>query len=604
MRSCLLTVFFLSSLLSFGQVFDVETIKSEGPDDNRINFVILPDGYQESELEKFRNDALFLTDRIFSNSFFQEYSDFINVHIVKVPSNESGASHPGNANDEPGNHPVKSVDNYFGSSFDVAGVHRLLVPLNGTRVYSVLADNFPNYDQIFVLVNSPFYGGSGGVFATASVGPNAVEVAIHEIGHSFAALGDEYDYPGSSPWEAPNTTQETQREQIRWNVWINEDTPIPTPETAQYDAVVGLFEGAAYNPTGWYRPKLNCKMQTLGQPFCEVCSEAFILQFYELQNPILEVTPEPSYTVSGEETLDFEADLIGYGSIKYEFTWKVNDEIQDIQGNKLSIEFTDTENLQNTIELMVRDTSGFVRKTEVEYTTQWVVNGFIKGQDYNPEITSFEPEVASAGETVTITGLNFNESAENVSVEIGETALDILSFEDNRITVSIPETSLIGAFKLTINGEEAISEEEFVTRPRITDFNPKSAEVGESILIEGTNFSAISEENLFSFGQTVVTPISSTATMAEVVIPEDAFSGRIKLEVNGIAVLSQEVFEVLVITGIPNASLQKSIQLYPNPSEGYIKLIIPSDFSSEEMEIGIFSLKGDRVLEIRKVKPG
>jgi hypothetical protein len=82
------------------------------------------------------------------------------------------------------------VDNYFGSAFDSYNIHRLLVPTKTFAINNVLATNVPNYDQVVILVNSPYYGGSGGQFATSSTHTSANEIAIHEIGHSFVGLID------------------------------------------------------------------------------------------------------------------------------------------------------------------------------------------------------------------------------------------------------------------------------------------------------------------------------------------------------------------------------------------------------------------------------
>jgi hypothetical protein len=118
------------------------------------------------------------------------------------------------------------------------------------------------------------------------------EIIAHEAQHSFSALGDEYDYVGVDPWEAPNTTQTTARKDIRWTHWIDAATPVPTPETPAYAKLPGLFEGAAYNATGWYRPKQNCRMRENGIPFCEVCNEAIILSLYDHVSPLDSALPK------------------------------------------------------------------------------------------------------------------------------------------------------------------------------------------------------------------------------------------------------------------------------------------------------------------------
>ena len=146
MKMQLFLILLFYSLGVKAQIFDRETILSSGTDDSRINIIILPDGYTASEMTKFISDANELSNALFEESPYKEYIDFFNVYAIKVPSNESGASHPGTATDvsEPA-HPVSTVDNYFGSTFDYYGIHRLLVATNSSAIYNVLANNFPNY---------------------------------------------------------------------------------------------------------------------------------------------------------------------------------------------------------------------------------------------------------------------------------------------------------------------------------------------------------------------------------------------------------------------------------------------------------------------------
>ncbi len=211
-------------LSSFSQVFEVDTIQFTGDLDHRVNLVILGDGYQSHELPQFVLDASNFTETFFSNRPYTEYQQFFNVFSIKVPSNESGASHPGTASDvdEPAI-PVVEVDNYFGSTFDYLELHRLLVPVNTVAIKTVLANNIPAYDLVVILVNTPYYGGSGGEFATATTNSDSRDVAIHEIGHSFVGLGDEY-WPGEQfVWESINLTQETSPSLVSWKNWLAEE---------------------------------------------------------------------------------------------------------------------------------------------------------------------------------------------------------------------------------------------------------------------------------------------------------------------------------------------------------------------------------------------
>src|SRR5262249_46340753 len=115
------------------------------------------------------------------------------------------------------------------------------------------------------------------------------DMLVHECGHVVANLGDEYDSPnpGYPNTEEPNTTQTTTRAAIKWNAWISTNTPVPTPETGTYANAVGLFEGAHYQTTGWYRPKLACRMNSFfTRTYCEVCTEALVLALYKQARPI------------------------------------------------------------------------------------------------------------------------------------------------------------------------------------------------------------------------------------------------------------------------------------------------------------------------------
>src|SRR5204863_1547805 len=131
-------------------------------------------------------------------------------------------------------------------------------------------------------------------------------VLTHETGHVLANLGDEYTsaYPGYPDIEEPNTTRETRRDFVKWKAWISTNTPVPTPATAPYSSVVGLFEGAHYHTTNWYRPKLDCAMRSYGAAFCEVCSEALVLEIYKRVRPVDGFSPATtSLSVSNSQPI-------------------------------------------------------------------------------------------------------------------------------------------------------------------------------------------------------------------------------------------------------------------------------------------------------------
>jgi hypothetical protein len=252
-------------------------VKETGPRDKRINIVILGDGYVASEKTKFLTHLKTVADAVVKDLPLTGYSEYFNIYGIFVASNQSGADNPAQG---------ITRDTYFGASYS----GRLLT-VNTGKVFPVINKYLPESDMQFIVVNDGTYGGSGGQVAVANFADP--EIIAHEAQHSFSGLGDEYDYAGVTPWESPNTTKQTNRASIRWAHWIAESTPVPTPETANWSKVPGLFEGAAYNAVGWYRPKLNCRMRENGIPFCDVCSETILLSLYEQVSPIDSAFPKP-----------------------------------------------------------------------------------------------------------------------------------------------------------------------------------------------------------------------------------------------------------------------------------------------------------------------
>lgn len=271
-------IYLVCLLLSFSnlkaQTYDVDTLLYNGDINKLINIVILGDGYTVAQTSQFIANAQSMSNYLFAEEPFLQYKKYFNVFIIKVPSIQSGVSHSGTATDvsEPVI-PVTSVNNFYGSRFDVSNIHRLLVPSNYGNINSVMANNFPSYDQVLILANSTEYGGSGGTYATSSINSQANEITVHELGHSFAGLADEYTIGGQG--ERPNRTTETNTNLVKWKNWLNINN-------------VGIFPVGI---EGWQRPHQNCKMRALGLPFCAVCKEAIIERIHDLTNPILNFQP-------------------------------------------------------------------------------------------------------------------------------------------------------------------------------------------------------------------------------------------------------------------------------------------------------------------------
>ncbi|HZF99608.1 MAG TPA: M64 family metallopeptidase, partial [Chitinophagales bacterium] len=148
---------------------------------------------------------------------------------------------------------------------------------NTTAINEVLKANTPWFDKALIVVNTPHYGGSGGNYSIGSVHPSSAEIMIHEFGHSFAGLADEYGGSYCNGLEKPNVTRETNRDLIKWRKRIKASTPVPTPANTLCSET-GLYNGGNYCTSGWYRPACNCKMRTLNQPLCDVCKDEFVLR--------------------------------------------------------------------------------------------------------------------------------------------------------------------------------------------------------------------------------------------------------------------------------------------------------------------------------------
>ena len=328
-----------------------------GAPENRVDILILGDGYTAAEQTLFDAHVAEFEFWFFATTPYLEYANFVNVSSLFVASTESGADHPPYDALCPGGPSCCAdpdaitdpfagtyVDTAFGARFCEANIHRLLVV--DTSAILAAASAVPDWDTILVAVNDPVYGGSGGVFPVTSVHDDGLEIIQHEYGHSFTGLADEYDspFPGfpacsdvSGPACEANVTDETALGLIKWSPWIAGTTPVPTPEgDPTYAAEVGLFEGARYRTTGMYRPRdVDCMMQYLGVPFGEVCCQEYVLTLYrggwgvpatgiDLIEPGSENPPTTS-VVDGTGGVTLSVDLLQpVGAPPLQVTWYVD----------------------------------------------------------------------------------------------------------------------------------------------------------------------------------------------------------------------------------------------------------------------------------------
>jgi hypothetical protein len=254
---------------------DVDTIQFFGPSAGKIDLAILAEGYMAEEMDKFIADAKRMTDYLFEAEPFATYRERFNVYAVKSTSYESGTDVAGEG---------IYRNTAFSSGFYTFGSPRYLSTNDMKSIYDAV-DGLA-WDQLFVLVNEARYGG-GGFYnflnITSSNHHLSPFVFVHEFGHGFAALADEYYTPSTSvddfhrldvePWE-PNITTLIDFER-KWKPMVENGVPVPTPRTGEFSNRVGVFEGGGYQEKGIYSPAMSCWMkEAAAGKFCPVCQKA------------------------------------------------------------------------------------------------------------------------------------------------------------------------------------------------------------------------------------------------------------------------------------------------------------------------------------------
>jgi hypothetical protein len=304
---------------SAGYAEHVVAIENNGDPATKVDLLLLGDGYTADEQESFVQKAEELTEALFATSPFMERRGDFNVWALAPPAAQSGVSRPSTNTYR---------DSPVGATYDAFRSERYVLT-NNNKDWRRIASSVP-YDFVEILTNSDTYGGGGiyGLFSTAAANSEWAEyLFIHEFGHHFAGLADEY-YTSSVAYEAPaeivepyepNVTALLDPDKLKWRHLVATDTPLPTPwpkdtyeehslayqarranmrkenvpesemnklfrdnqdivegmfSEAPYRDAIGAFEGANYQAQGYYRSELNCIMFTRTPDFCSVCAAA------------------------------------------------------------------------------------------------------------------------------------------------------------------------------------------------------------------------------------------------------------------------------------------------------------------------------------------
>jgi len=233
-----------------------------------IHIAYVAEGYTAEQLSQYLEDCRTANEALFRHEPFKTLRSRFNIVALLSPSKDTDVSQPG-----------KGIwrETALGSHFDTFYMERYLTTLHLKHLHDVLA--CAPYEHIIVLANTAHYGG-GGIFNSYNLsytrGRNFLPVVVHEFGHSFGGLGDEYPYgdndpmyfADTEPWEPNITTHPTPP--VKWQNLIDEGK-------------AGVIEGGGYLSKGVWRGQENCRMRTNEHPdFCPVCQQALnqLIDFY------------------------------------------------------------------------------------------------------------------------------------------------------------------------------------------------------------------------------------------------------------------------------------------------------------------------------------
>lgn len=442
-----LTAAFIVHIYDSGaQVFQVDTLVYNGSSNKYINIVVLGDGYTSSEQNTFIADVNSLTSYLFGEVPWINYAGYFNVFAIRVISSQSGVKHPNTSSSCSSASPLVPVSNpttHLGCTFDAYGIHRLVVPQNISNIASVLSANFPNYDQVLVIANSPYYGGSGGTNATSTRAVSSNEITAHEIGHSFSSLSDEYYAGDVYAAEKPNMTQQANPSIVKWKNWIG------------YSGIGVYQHCCGGNSASWYRPHNNCKMRNLGAPYCGVCKEAIIESIHSLVNPVVSYTPSASTISSPGQFIDFKlTELMKPVPNTLNIKWTLDG--ADISANidSLQLDQNALSNGPHTLVVSVVDTSSMLRVNNHSVvhvsTVTWTINktsaGIVSTHTDNKITCSIYPNPASDV-------LNISMDLEKKS----HVSIELVSFDGKVIRQITNKVFSKGVYLNTINVESISS---------------------------------------------------------------------------------------------------------------------------------------------------
>lgn len=397
----------------------VTTVLDGGSPANRVDIAVLGDGYTSAELAKYHADANAIVASFFAEAPYSEYQPYFNVHLADVVSQQSGADHPERS-------PAVYVDTAFDAAYNCGGTARLICA-NDEKVRAVLEATFApvQRDIVLLVVNDAQYGGSGGWYAIASTHDLAGFLALHETGHSFGLLGDEYGGQASCTTEpepiAPNLTKQTDRNLIKWRHWISDTTPVPTTSTES--DVPGLYEGGKYCQTDMRRPTYDSIMKTTtATSWGQINREQLVKRIYNFVSPLDAADPTaPSVTVSANTTQTFRVTPMKPATGTLDVTWHLDGTAVGT-GNEVTIESS-------------RLPAGTVVEARLRDRTPWVI--------HDPEALLHESRQWTIVEPAPYTAVNDSATVGKRAVKV---SIPVLNNDDSgSSSADLQSVAVVGA---------------------------------------------------------------------------------------------------------------------------------------------------------------
>lgn len=389
-RFLLLIVAFASSFSLLAQDYDVDTLNYAGTNSKYINMVIMGDGYALKDSAKFDANAKIISNSFFNKEPWKSYKNYINIYSVRTVSNESGIKHPNTASDcsaSGENVPTSNPDNLFGTTFDLYGIHRLIYPSEIGMIAEILSETVPEYDIVVLANNTSFYGGAGGEYASITMHSSAPEIALHEIGHSFGLLSDEYYAGDMYAGEAINMTQNTNTSTVKWKNWVG-------------SSGIGIYQHCCGGQSAnWNKPANgNCEMEALGQNFCAVCMQQLVERIHSRINPIVSYQPATALVTSSQNLITLSLKpLVKPKPNTLKVDWKMDNVLIAHNKDSVTIDQNTLSTGDHTVIVTVEDTTSKVRvdnhKSLHLNSVSWTVRKTPNGIELNASQNSFEVNV-------------------------------------------------------------------------------------------------------------------------------------------------------------------------------------------------------------------